>query len=352
MELTILERSARLRQRLDDSRHALSPNTFRALEWGLTTWGRLCDTAGVCPLPACPEDIAAALKGPLTAHLAPGSLALLRWSIGWAHRASELPDPTTALVVSLALKGRRRLHRGQRQVAPFTRDVLYRVEAAMEGSTTFEDIRDQALLRFLYDTGMRRSEAVALNGQDLRAEPDQSGRVSLRRSKTDQEGHGAVLYVAPDTMVSIARYHARRVPSPSPSAPLWVSAHARRLTGTDIARILKRRIAQAGLNAADYAGHSPRVGLAHDMVAANIELPAIMAQGRWRSPAMVERYARQLAAGRSASARLATLQGRALVNERNGVIEREETVFIEREEEGDGTRGQESAGTPVHLRPA
>ena len=58
-------------------------------------------------------------------------------------------------------------------------------------------------------------------------------------------------------------------------------------------------------------GTSARVGAAQDMVAAGIELPAILHAGRWKSTAMVNRYGERLLAGRSGAAQLARIQGRA-----------------------------------------
>ena len=70
---------------------------------------------------------------------------------------------------------------------------------------------------------------------------------------------------------------------------------------------------RAGLPAAvvqGLSGHSARVGAAQDMIAAGIELPAILQAGRWKSTAMVNRYGEQLLARRSGAAQLARLQQR------------------------------------------
>ena len=62
---------------------------------------------------------------------------------------------------------------------------------------------------------------------------------------------------------------------------------------------------------AGLSGHSARVGAAQDMVAAGIELPAILHAGRWKSTAMVNRYGERLLARRSGAAQLARMQKRA-----------------------------------------
>ena len=47
-----------------------------------------------------------------------------------------------------------------------------------------------------------------------------------------------------------------------------------------------------------------------NMIAAGIELPAILQAGRWKSTAMVNRYGERLLACRSGAAQLARLQRR------------------------------------------
>ena len=55
---------------------------------------------------------------------------------------------------------------------------------------------DVALVRARRDGLLRRSEAAALQWQDLSVEaPDGSGRLHIARSKTDQEAHGHVAYL-------------------------------------------------------------------------------------------------------------------------------------------------------------
>ena len=78
--------------------------------------------------------------------------------------------------------------------------------------------------------------------------------------------------------------------------------------------VLKRRAEAAGLDAAiirRLSGHSMRVGAAQDMVAAGIELVAIMHAGGWRSPEMVMRYIEHMDVRKSGMARLYETPGRA-----------------------------------------
>ena len=86
-----------------------------------------------------------------------------------------------------------------------------------------------------------------------------------------------------------------------------------RLDPSQVPRIFKAMADRAGLPETvvqGLSGHSARVGAAQDMIAAGIELPAILQAGRWKSTAMVNRYGERLLAKRSGAAQLARLQDR------------------------------------------
>ena len=137
----------------------------------------------------------------------------------------------------------------------------------------------------------------------------------MRRGKTDPEGRGAVAYLARDTAALVREWLARsRVAdgllfrSVARGDRLGTSLHA-----SQVPRIFKAMARRAGLPpdvANALSGHSARVGAAQDMVAAGIELPAILQAGRWKTMAMVNRYGQRLLANRSGAAQLARLQGR------------------------------------------
>jgi len=61
----------------------------------------------------------------------------------------------------------------------------------------------------------------------------------------------------------------------------------------------------------ELSGHSARVGSTQDLFEANMDLPAIMQQGRWKDARMPARYGERLLASRGAMRQLAKRQGRA-----------------------------------------
>ena len=150
---------------------------------------------------------------------------------------------------------------------------------------------------------------------DLLEEMQGAATLLVRRSKTDGEGRGEILYLAPDTVRLVRTWLGR---SGVADGRLFRSVSkggrlGERLHPSQVPRILKAMARVAGLPASvveGLSGHSARVGAAQDMIAAGIELPAILQAGRWKSTAMVNRYGERLLARRSGAAQLARLQKR------------------------------------------
>ena len=148
-------------------------------------------------------------------------------------------------------------------------------------------VLDIALCSLLADAGLRVSEAAALSWADIARAPDGSGRVTVRRSKSDQEAVGAVVAITPTAMQDLAEL--RRGQPAADEAPVFGG-----LSGDRLARRIKAVAQAAGLGA-QFSGHSGRVGMARRMVARGAPLPVVVRQGRWRpatGAAMVQRYTR------------------------------------------------------------
>jgi integrase len=156
---------------------------------------------------------------------------------------------------------------------------------------------------------LRRSELVALDVGDV-AETDEGLVVTVRRSKVDQEAAGAKVPLPRGAHAATCPVRALRA---------WLDASAitdgaifctvdrhgnvgERLAGADAARIVKRTAARAGLDAATFSGHSLRAGLATQAARSGKSDRAIMAQGRWKSRTMVDRYVRDGALFRDCAA--------------------------------------------------
>ena len=162
---------------------------------------------------------------------------------------------------------------------------------------------------------LRRSELASLQVCDLLEDIRGDATLLVRRSKTDGAGRGKSVCLAPDTVALVRAWRDR---AGIADGRLFRSVHkggsiGERLDPSQVPRIFKEMARRAGLPAElvdGLSGHSTRVGAAQDMIAAGIELPAILQAGRWKSAAMVNRYGEQLLARKSGAAQLARLQRR------------------------------------------
>ena len=154
---------------------------------------------------------------------------------------------------------------------------------------------------------LRVSEVAAVQVADLEQAEDGSGGLTVRRSKTDQDGRGAVLYLGAPTMQAVRKWQAAGNVADGPLfRRVWgrsATVGAEAISDRTARRILEARAAAAGVEGR-ISGHSARVGSAQDLAAAGAELTELMNAGRWQSPAMPAHYASGQLAGRGAVARL------------------------------------------------
>ena len=284
---------------------ALAPRTvlaYRASLAALDTW--LADH-GRQPSDSAIADYLAARH---EAGAAPTTLGLAAAAVNAAARLSGRPSPIGP-ACGRVLAGIRRegAGRGRGQVQGLQWSEADTVAAvAANGGGSIAGLRDAALVALASDCLLRVSETVAVMVADISREPDGSGRLTVHRSKTDQEGEGAMLYVGPATM---RRVQAWREASGVHDGPLFRRVRAGgavQLAGiTDRAarEIIRARAAEAGI-VGRVSGHSLRVGSAQSLAAAGAGLVEMQTAGRWQSPAMPAAYARGQFAARGAVARL------------------------------------------------
>lgn len=312
-----------LAEREDDSAPAVQPglaagrafsrNTERAMRSDLAVFARWCGERGLRDLPATSETVAAFVDT-MAETRAPATVRRYVASIVAAHRAAGLERTLKGPQVRLALRCiHRKKGRRQGQAHGLTWPLRQLMTEAA-GDRLIDD-RDRALLAVAYDTMLRRAELVSLQVPDLLEGTGRDATLLVRRSKTDREGRGEVVWVGRDSLRLVRAWLDR---GGVEGGPLFRSVgKGGRVGGAlppgQVSRIFKAMARAAGLPeavAGDLSGHSARVGAAQDMVAAGIELPAILHAGRWKSTAMVNRYGERLLAGRSGAAQLARLQGR------------------------------------------
>jgi site-specific recombinase XerD len=190
-------------------------------------------------------------------------------AIGKAHQLAGLDDPTKDQRVRDAMTGaRRRLRTAPtREKAALALEDLEQMLQRIPRDT-HAGRRDRALLLTGIAGAFRRSELVALDVEDIRFVPE-GMLVSIRRSKTDQEGEGATLAIAygdrPDfCAVRALRTWIGHAELTSGAIFRRIRAGDRltadRLTDRSVALIVKRHAEPLGLDPELFAGHSLRSG--------------------------------------------------------------------------------------------
>jgi integrase len=176
----------------------VAPATLRAYQSDFSVFAAWCasDTGGrgASAFPAAPEAVAAFLAAEADAGVAYATISRRAAAIHFRHASAQQESPTRSMLVTAALKGiRRELGVAPAKKAPAT--ALRLVEMVRLCPATLQGRRDRALLLLGFAGAFRRSELVALNVEDLEVLP-QGLRVTIRRSKTDQDGAGQVIAIA------------------------------------------------------------------------------------------------------------------------------------------------------------
>lgn len=284
---------------------SLAPSTVRAygrhvatLEAWLAARGRLRNDAGMADWIAELHQLGQS----------PATIGQAVAAVRFAARVSgsgDIAGPATARVLAGVRRRGRDRGAGQVQGIGWPGADAVAALAAADGSPA--GLRDAALVALASDCLLRVSELVAVDVRDVAREDDGSGRLIVRRSKTDQEGKGQALYAGPATMARIAAWlecagigagpvfvRVRRGGHPQPG---------KRITARAARQVIAARARAAGIPGR-VSGHSLRIGAAQSLAAAGAGLVELQQAGRWESPSMPAHYARGQLAARGAVARL------------------------------------------------
>ena len=257
-------------------------------------------------LPADPGQVAAYLAERIEEHgHKPATLRAAAAAIAFVHRTAGQNDPCASPEVKRTLRSAiRKAGRSQKQADALTTEVLTAIQSTAckprrGRGGRFESREtarcrgnlDIALISLMRDGMLRVSEAAVLTWRDIVTEADGTGRLLIRRSKTDSEGEGAVAFLSAPTMAALRSIGSAKVATDSVFG----------LRPNQISRRIKQAAQAAGLGDG-FSGHSPRVGMARDLARVGIELTSLMNAGRWRTPAMPAHYTRNETAGKGAVA--------------------------------------------------
>jgi integrase len=282
----------------DYALHARAESTLRSYRTVWRYFRAWCKLHERTPLPALPETLALYLAD-RSDELKVATLQRHLAAIGEAHRTAGHPSPAEDAFVRAVWSGIRRT----KGVAPegkapaLTEDVRLMVDTLPE---SLMGTRDRALLLLGFAGAFRRSELVALDRRDLQI-TSAGITVTLRRSKTDQEGAGrkvGIPYGSRPHTCPVRSLLAWLEDSRITEGPVFrrMNRHGHllphRLSDRGVARIVQRCAEAAGLDPALYAGHSLRAGHSTSAAMAGASERSIMKQTGHTSAAMVRKYIR------------------------------------------------------------
>ena len=291
--------AARQRSRVSNTRRGYD-GAWRRFE----TW---CQGRDYPFLPTTPEILAAYLARRWQDGRALSTINVDRAAVASKHKLGGHPNPADSEPVRELMSYLNDLLGGeQKQARPLDEAAfaVVRRTAAIprrrpDGTrenldeALWRGAEDIAIISVMRDAMLRAGEAAALTWSDVREWSDGSGRLYVRRSKTDQQAVGALLYLGSQAMSDLGVVR-----------PL--SCQGGDSVFRTGARHLSRRIAEAcraaGLGEG-FSGHSPRIGMSIDLASEGSGLPDLQQAGRWKSGQMPARYIRGMTAGDGAVAR-------------------------------------------------
>jgi integrase len=232
-------------------------------------WESWCGARGFPSLPCRPEALAAYLAERAEDGLSYASIDLTCCAISYRHRQHGLIDPTTDPTLRRVRRGLRRLVGAapRRQAHPLDVAELAQIVTAIDPGTP-HGLRDRAIILLGYASAVRPSELAAFHLADIVARPD-GLLITIRRSKTDQDGLGQMIGVvrgARPLTDPVSALRAWLNVRPRGDGPLFtrLDAHGTAtftpIGARTVSRMLQARGRAAGLGHLPITGHSLRAG--------------------------------------------------------------------------------------------
>lgn len=277
-----------------------SPATIRAYKSDAATFDAWCRSRGLAvSLPSTPDLVAAFLAADAASGSKASTVARRAAAIRYAHRVASMDDPTQHEAVRRVLRGiRRTIGAKPEQKAPATAEVV--IAMMSHAPRTLTGMRDRALLALGFAGAFRRSELAALDVSDLAFVTD-GVRVTIRRSKTDQEAQGQEIAIPHGRSLKPvaalrAWLDAAKITEGPVFRPVSRSGNVRgdaRLTPDSIARVVKGYADAAGYDAGQFSGHSLRAGFVTTAADYDVTESRIMDVTRHKDSRTVRTYIRR-----------------------------------------------------------
>jgi integrase len=260
-----------------------------------------------------PAEVAAALKSQgLLRTEGPHAPSTVRrrlssWSTltKWRGLSGNFSAPGLHSALKLAVRASVR-PRGRKSKKAVTADILSTVLKACTGDRLV-DLRDRALLLTAFASGgRRRSEMASLRLEQLVEEDPVPAdpkapegeklpclKIRLGRTKTTQADSDAFVLLVGRPVLALKDWLERAGIGEGAvfrGIDRWGNLERRALTPQAVNLILKRRIAEAGLDPAAFSAHGLRSGYLTETARRGIPLPEAMQQSQHRSVQQASNY--------------------------------------------------------------
>jgi integrase len=279
--------------------HSHAKNTLDAYAADWKHFSAWCDDHKRRALPASPETILCYVVD-LVDRYSVATIDRRLSSIGYAHKQARHSLPTKDPEVERTMRGIRRAKGiAPNGKSPILTPLLKQMITALPDD--LPGLRDKALLVIGFAGAFRRSELVGLQVRDVQI--GEAGLIiTLRRSKTDQEGASFTKGLPAGTSDATcpkgaleAWLQLAAITSGPIFRPIdrWGHVGSRALSSLGVARAVKRALTALNLDTTDYSGHSLRAGLVTAAATAGVSERVIMQQTGHKNTAMLRRYIRE-----------------------------------------------------------
>ena len=276
---------------LKNQKLSKSSNTLRAYKSDYKDFAAFCIKNNFNPMPTETKILALYLTY-LSSKCKFSTLKRRIASISVIHRLKgHYIDTKHPLIIENLLGIKRVKGSNQKAKKPILISDLKAIVKAIDKSNEkyTRKLRDKTLLLIGFSGGFRRSELISIEYEDV--EFVREGlKIFVRRSKTDQSGEG---------MTKGIPYFTNPEYCPVVSIKKWIeeskiqSGKIFDMSDKNVALIIKKYAALAGLDHRKYSGHSLRSGFATSTAELGAEERSIMAMTGHKTTQMVRRYIKE-----------------------------------------------------------
>lgn len=278
----IEEMAAELKEFIKKSK---SENTRRAYRTDWKFFALWCDERGLSSLPATPSTISCYLIFLSKTHKS-SSIERKLLSIKQAHNYAGHPLDKNDNVIKDTLKAiKNTIGTSQVRKSPIVIDDLRKMVQSCDDSLIGK--RNRALLLIGFGGAFRRSELASLKMEDIHLSKH-GLEITLRKSKTDQEGKGEIIPIAYGSTLETCPVRSFKdwIDSSGissgyvfPSISKGGKVNQKPLSGTFIALIIKNNDHIKNSDG-DFSGHSLRAGFCTQAAMNNLPMQSCMKHAR------------------------------------------------------------------------